>query len=98
LSDDLIVQGTEVLLVGSEEVEEFSGSLSGDGVDVGGGFLDKGRSQSLDVVEGVGGDGGDVADDGLDAFPGSATEGADLVPDVGEKSTAGQLVEEGSGS
>lgn len=98
LSDDLIVQGTEILLVGSEEVQEVSGSLSGDGGDVGGGILDKGRGQSLDVVEGAGGNGGNVADDGLDAFPGSATEGADLVPGVGEESTAGQLAEEGGGS
>jgi len=98
LSSDLIVQGTEVLLVGSEEVEEFSGSFSGDGGDVGGSVLDERGGQSLNVVEGVSGDGGDVADDGLDALPGSAAERADLVPDVTEEAAASELLEEGRGS
>jgi hypothetical protein len=96
--NNLIVEGSEVLLVGSEEGKEISSSFAGDGGDVGGSVLDEGRGQGLDLVEGVTGNGGDVADDFGDGGPGSATEGADLVPDVREETTAGQLVEEGGGS
>lgn len=98
LRDDLVVEVSEVLLVGSEEGKEISSSFAGDGGDVGGSVRDEGRGQGLDLVEGVTSNSGDVADDLGDGFPGSATESADLVPDVREETTAGQLVEEGSGS
>jgi len=87
LGGNLVVEGTEILLVGSEEVQEVGGSFSGDFGDVHAGFLDKGRGHGLDLVEGASSDGGDLVEHGLHGFPGSASDRADLVPGIRKEST-----------
>lgn len=98
LSDDvgdLVVEGTEVLLVRLKEGQEVVGGIGGDTVDVLGGFSDEFRGHSLDGVEGISDSADGLGEDSADGVPCVGSGIGDGTEQVAEDSTASDLTDEG---
>jgi len=93
-SGDLVVQAAEVLLVGLKEVQEVSGGIGGDTVDVLGVFSDKFSGHGLDGIEGVSDSANGLGEDSGDGVPGVGSGIGDGTKQVTEDSTASDLADE----